>query len=287
MIDVKEKDELRFRGEERIAPNPKDYREYDIKGLTGVWIERYDEEGSESYSLWLIEVHFNIDIYYNLAKCARSNNASIKLFDNLMMTFIHKWKHFAELVNEAKEAGYSVSFFIDELDNRDITEWELTCKLVNNSQQQTITKCWEITTENPCDPGELDNIVDSFEALLTDVVVESKKEPSLAEIMDVQAEMEERIRNEKIRQELVKQGVDIVNHPGHYETGKFECIEVMQEVMGVEAVKDFCICNVFKYVYRHKNKNGLEDIKKAKWYIDKYLEMKLTKSKKGSESKRG
>lgn len=66
---------------------------------------------------------------------------------------------------------------------------------------------------------------------------------------------------------------DIVNHPGHYETGKFECIEVMQEALGVDAVKDFCICNAFKYLYRHKRKNGLEDIKKAKWYIDKYLDL--------------
>ena len=66
---------------------------------------------------------------------------------------------------------------------------------------------------------------------------------------------------------------DIVNHPGHYETGKFECIEVMQEALGVDAVKDFCVCNAFKYLYRHKRKNGLEDIKKAKWYIDKLLEL--------------
>ena len=66
---------------------------------------------------------------------------------------------------------------------------------------------------------------------------------------------------------------DIVNHPGHYETGKFECIEVMQEALGTDAVKDFCICNAFKYLYRHKRKNGLEDVKKAKWYIDKFLDL--------------
>lgn len=71
---------------------------------------------------------------------------------------------------------------------------------------------------------------------------------------------------------------DIVNHPGHYETGKFECIEVMQEALGVDAVKDFCICNAFKYLYRHKRKNGLEDIKKAKWYIDKLLELSKEES---------
>lgn len=56
---------------------------------------------------------------------------------------------------------------------------------------------------------------------------------------------------------------DNVNHPAHYETGKFECIEVMLETQGVEAVLNFCQCNAFKYLYRAKRKNGLEDMKKA------------------------
>ena len=64
---------------------------------------------------------------------------------------------------------------------------------------------------------------------------------------------------------------DPVNHPSHYETGKFECIEVMEEVFGTEAVKDFCICNAFKYLYRHKRKNGIEDLKKAVWYLNKVI----------------
>lgn len=66
---------------------------------------------------------------------------------------------------------------------------------------------------------------------------------------------------------------DSVNHPSHYETGKFECFDVMREVLGDDEVKAFCIANAFKYIYRHKRKNGIEDIKKAKWYIDKYLEL--------------
>lgn len=66
---------------------------------------------------------------------------------------------------------------------------------------------------------------------------------------------------------------DNVNHPYHYETGKFECFDVMREVLGDNVIKDFCIANSFKYIYRHKRKNGVEDIKKAKWYIDKYLEL--------------
>lgn len=66
---------------------------------------------------------------------------------------------------------------------------------------------------------------------------------------------------------------DNVNHPSHYETGNFECIDVMLETQGLDAVKAFCICNAFKYIYRHNGKNGDEDIRKAKWYIDKYVEL--------------
>lgn len=64
---------------------------------------------------------------------------------------------------------------------------------------------------------------------------------------------------------------DNVNHPAHYETGKFECIEVMLETQGVEAVLNFCQCNAFKYLYRAKRKNGLEDMKNAKTAVE-YLE---------------
>lgn len=66
---------------------------------------------------------------------------------------------------------------------------------------------------------------------------------------------------------------DNVNHPSHYETGKFECIEVMQEVFGTAAVMSFCKGNAFKYVYRMDRKNGTEDAKKAIWYLNKYLEL--------------
>lgn len=70
---------------------------------------------------------------------------------------------------------------------------------------------------------------------------------------------------------------DVVNHPSHYETGKFECIDVMVETQGVEATINFCVCNALKYIYRHKRKNGLEDIKKARWYLDKAVELEETK----------
>ena len=67
---------------------------------------------------------------------------------------------------------------------------------------------------------------------------------------------------------------DNVNHPQHYKLpGGIECFDVMLAVFGVEAMKLFCIVNAFKYLFRHKRKNGLEDIKKARWYIDKRIEL--------------
>lgn len=66
---------------------------------------------------------------------------------------------------------------------------------------------------------------------------------------------------------------DNVNHPSHYETNGIECIDAMKAAQGADAVQDFCICNAFKYVWRHKHKNGAEDIKKAVWYLTKWLEL--------------
>ena len=68
-----------------------------------------------------------------------------------------------------------------------------------------------------------------------------------------------------------KSPTDNVNHPSHY-TGRYECIDVMQDVFGDEATNDFCLCNAFKYIWRARKKNGLEDVKKAVWYLNKYIE---------------
>lgn len=63
--------------------------------------------------------------------------------------------------------------------------------------------------------------------------------------------------------------VDPTN-PDHYKNStSLECIEAMEIIFGVSAVIDFCVCNAWKYIWRWKNKNGFEDLDKAKWYIDK------------------
>lgn len=78
---------------------------------------------------------------------------------------------------------------------------------------------------------------------------------------------------EQIRDGTLTEAVDMVNHPTYYTKKSIECIDAMIETQGVETVKSFCVCNAFKYLWRHNEKNGDEDIKKASWYLNKAVEL--------------
>lgn len=65
---------------------------------------------------------------------------------------------------------------------------------------------------------------------------------------------------------------DNVNHPSHYTQGGVECIDAITAATvnktGIEAV---CTANVIKYLWRYEAKNGLEDVKKAQWYLNRLI----------------
>lgn len=66
---------------------------------------------------------------------------------------------------------------------------------------------------------------------------------------------------------------DPVNHPTHYIRNGMETIDVIEaftsNLKGMEAV---CTANALKYLCRWKEKNGLEDLKKAQWYLDRLID---------------
>lgn len=66
--------------------------------------------------------------------------------------------------------------------------------------------------------------------------------------------------------------VDMINKPPHYTRG-MECIDEMILIFGVEAVKNFCKLNVWKYRKRALYKNGEQDMEKSDWYINKLKEL--------------
>lgn len=66
---------------------------------------------------------------------------------------------------------------------------------------------------------------------------------------------------------------DVVDNPKHYNGSKYQCIDVMQDTYGKDAILAFCKLNAFKYIYRAEKKNGIEDMKKAVWYLNKYIDL--------------
>lgn len=67
---------------------------------------------------------------------------------------------------------------------------------------------------------------------------------------------------------------DIVNHPEHYISDSgIETIDVIEAF--TKDIKDpfeaYCTGNIIKYICRWPNKNGVEDLKKARWYLDKLI----------------
>jgi len=68
---------------------------------------------------------------------------------------------------------------------------------------------------------------------------------------------------------------DAVNSPEHYNYGKVECIEAIEESMPPEAFKGYLKGNTMKYLWRYERKGKpLEDLKKARWYLDKLIQKK-------------
>lgn len=66
------------------------------------------------------------------------------------------------------------------------------------------------------------------------------------------------------------QEVDNIN-PMHYKAGGIETIDYIQSKMTAEAFEGYLQGNVIKYISRYRNKNGIEDLHKAEWYLTRLI----------------
>lgn len=61
-------------------------------------------------------------------------------------------------------------------------------------------------------------------------------------------------------------------NPFYYKKGKVECIDALEAATenktGIEAI---CTSNIIKYLWRYESKNKIQDVEKAKWYLNKLL----------------
>jgi len=66
---------------------------------------------------------------------------------------------------------------------------------------------------------------------------------------------------------------DMVNSPSHYTQGSIECIDaIAQVVKDLQGMEAMCTGNAIKYLWRWKHKNGVEDLKKAQWYLQRMID---------------
>ena len=68
-----------------------------------------------------------------------------------------------------------------------------------------------------------------------------------------------------------KKKPDVVNHPKHYTHGKIEVIKIMEDQLTPVEYRGYIKGQVIKYITRERYKNGLEDLKKARWYLDRLI----------------
>lgn len=75
---------------------------------------------------------------------------------------------------------------------------------------------------------------------------------------------------------LTVPGDDPVNHPSHYTSGKYEVIDIIEDQLGPDGIRGFCLGNAVKYICRAGKKDPAktrQDLEKAIWYINHYLEV--------------
>ena len=83
------------------------------------------------------------------------------------------------------------------------------------------------------------------------------------------------------RNDEVEPTNDAVQHPSHYTHGGIECIDAIRASMTDDGFCDYCKGNIIKYIWRWRDKGGVEDLRKASVYLDWLINAADVKNKKG------
>lgn len=72
--------------------------------------------------------------------------------------------------------------------------------------------------------------------------------------------------------ERIQAMFDAVNKPEHYASGDIECIDAIKAQMSPEEYQGYLRGNVVKYMWRWRDKGGVESLCKAQWYLDRLIQ---------------
>lgn len=66
---------------------------------------------------------------------------------------------------------------------------------------------------------------------------------------------------------------DYIRQPPHYTNGGIECIDYIRSTLSAEQFEGYLRGNVIKYMHRYQDKSGVQDLKKARQYLDWLIEV--------------
>ena len=103
-----------------------------------------------------------------------------------------------------------------------------------------------------------------------DAVIKKRREEArlIAEAQKADERVAKRIET---ADKYLAKAADSIN-PSHYKGDGIECIDYIKQTMSKEAFLGYLEGNVVKYRHRYRNKNGIEDLRKARWYLDRLIE---------------
>lgn len=75
----------------------------------------------------------------------------------------------------------------------------------------------------------------------------------------------------RVNDASLQQAFDTVQRPAHYNQSGIECIDAIAASMTPAEFQAYLKGNVQKYLWRYQHKNGVEDCRKAQWYLDRLV----------------
>ena len=185
-----------------------------------------------------------------------------KLFDNVYCVYITNHCDEKTLLEKVEEINNKKIIPKIHLDTRVYTEFYTHYNDLNEKEEYVFRLC--IVNINEPVTEEID--------LLSEC--DFKK---FVEMIDLINDTTTKLKEDKISDNLVIDN-DIINNPNHYQLNikgnNIEVIDIIDEVVKDYNPKQaFRVANILKYILRASKKNGLEDFKKAKKYIEMLLEM--------------
>ncbi len=83
--------------------------------------------------------------------------------------------------------------------------------------------------------------------------------------------MKTMMQQEELRMAQANKQTDMVNSPPHYNQQGIECVDAIHAATD-DGFQYYLQGNVMKYLWRYRYKNGIEDLKKANWYLELLME---------------